>query len=135
MIKENQRLLNILHIIVDAIIIYLSFNLAYILRLDEFNSPLIRWHIISPPLGYYKDMSQYQNLLTMIVPCYLIILPYQVKLFWYHILSCSTLLLQTVGLRKTFARFLCLHKYCYRLCFPTCCYFYLKKNEKRRKKS
>ena len=73
MIKENQRLLNILHIIVDAIIIYLSFNLAYILRLDEFNSPLIRWHIISPPLGYYKDMSQYQNLLTMIVPCYLII--------------------------------------------------------------
>ena len=73
MIKENQRLLNILHIIVDAIIIYLSFNLAYILRLDEFNSPLIRWDIISPPLGYYKDMSQYQNLLTMIVPCYLII--------------------------------------------------------------
>lgn len=155
MIKENQRLLNILHIIVDAIIIYLSFNLAYILRLDEFNSPLIRWHIISPPLGYYKDMSQYQNLLTMIVPCYLIIygfcgmydpkknkwqacgafLPYQVKLFWYHILPCSTLLLQTVGLRKTFTRLLCLHKYCYRLCFPTCCYFYLKKNEKRRKKS
>lgn len=71
MIRENQRLLNIMHIIVDAIIIAFSFLLAYQLRFDDTWSPLIKYHIINPPIGYYKALEDYRNMLVLLIPCYI----------------------------------------------------------------
>ena len=73
MIRENQRLLNIMHIIVDAIIIAFSFLLAYQLRFDDTWSPLIKYHIINPPIGYYKALEDYRNMLVLLIPCYIAI--------------------------------------------------------------
>ncbi len=73
MIRENQRLLNIMHIIVDAIIIAFSFLLAYQLRFDDIWSPLIKYHIINPPIGYYKALEDYRNMLVLLIPCYIAI--------------------------------------------------------------
>ena len=47
--------------------------LAYVLRFDPFTSPLIKYHIISEPLGYFFEFERYKNILVMMVPCYLII--------------------------------------------------------------
>ena len=46
LIKENQKLLNILQLVIDAVIIAASFLLAYDLRFDDTWSPLIKHHII-----------------------------------------------------------------------------------------
>ena len=73
MIRENQKLLNIMHIIIDAIIIAFSFLLAYQLRFDDTWSPLIKYNIIRPPFGYYKSLEEYRNMLIMLIPCYIII--------------------------------------------------------------
>ena len=73
MIRENQRLLNIMHIIVDAVIIAFSFLLAYQLRFDDTWSPLIKYHIINPPIGYYKALEDYRNMLVLLIPCYIAI--------------------------------------------------------------
>lgn len=73
MIRENQKLLNIMHIIIDAIIIAFSFLLAYQLRFDDTWSPLIKYKIISPPFGYWKPLEDYRSMLIMLIPCYLII--------------------------------------------------------------
>lgn len=73
MIKDNQKLLNILHIISDGVIIVLSFMLAYNLRFDDTTSILIRYNIIEPPYGYFRDFSTYCNMLVFLVPCYLLI--------------------------------------------------------------
>ncbi len=80
MIKENQKLLNLFHVIVDAIIIIVSFILAYKLRFDDTWSPLIRYGrpltrygIILSPRGYIKPLSDYITMLVFLVPSYLII--------------------------------------------------------------
>ena len=73
MIRDNQRLLNILHVIMDAIIIAISFLLAYDLRFDDSWSPLIRYGIIPPPVGYILPSDRYLNMLIFLVPCFIII--------------------------------------------------------------
>lgn len=73
MIRENQRLLNLFHIIIDALIIAAAFLLSYELRFNELWSPLIRHHIISPPIGYYLRLDQYLNTLVFLIPCFIII--------------------------------------------------------------
>ena len=76
MIKEKQRLLNVLHIIVDAIIVMVSFVLAYKLRFNDFRhfaSPLIKYHIIGEPIGYYYPFDYYWNMMIFLTPCYIII--------------------------------------------------------------
>lgn len=73
MIKENQKLLNILQLVVDAIIIGFSFLLAYNLRFDDTWSPLIKYHIIQPPLGYIRPMRDYETMLILLIPSYLVL--------------------------------------------------------------
>ncbi len=72
-IKENQKLLNLFHIIGDAIIIALTFILSFELRIDDTWSPLIHYHIIAPPIGYVKPLEDYISMLVFLIPCYLII--------------------------------------------------------------
>ncbi len=73
MIKENQRLLNLMHVIIDAIIIAFSFLLAYYLRFDDTWSPLIKWKIIPSPFGYFLKPEKYFQMLIFLIPCFLII--------------------------------------------------------------
>lgn len=72
MIKENQKLLNLLKLIIDAVIIAFSFMLAYYLRFDDTWSPLIYHRIIPPPIGYQRRPEDYFTMLILLVPCYLI---------------------------------------------------------------
>ena len=73
MIKDNQKLLNLMHVIVDAIIIALSYILAWSLRFEDTWSPLVQWRIIPAPIGYIRPRQDYINMLVFLVPCYLII--------------------------------------------------------------
>lgn len=73
MIKENQKLLNILQLIVDAIIIGFSFLLAYNLRFDDTWSPLIKYRIIKPSIGYIRPMEDYETMLILLIPSYLVL--------------------------------------------------------------
>lgn len=72
MIKENQKLLNLLKLIIDALIIAFSFLMAYKLRFDETWSPLILRGIIDPPIGYIRPEEDYYSLLFFLIPCYLL---------------------------------------------------------------
>lgn len=73
MIKENQKLLNLLHVIVDAIIIAASFILSYMLRFENEWSPLVQHHIIPASIGYVRPREDYIAMLIFLVPCYIII--------------------------------------------------------------
>lgn len=73
MIRENQKLLNLIHIVMDAVIIAFSFIAAYYLRLDDQRSFLITHNIIAPPVGYFRPKEDYFSMLIYIVPCYIII--------------------------------------------------------------
>ncbi len=72
MIKDNQKLLNLFHVLIDAFIIVISFALAYHLRFNEESSFLITHGIIEEPLGLYGTFQQYMRMLIFIVPCYII---------------------------------------------------------------
>jgi Undecaprenyl-phosphate glucose phosphotransferase len=72
-IKDNQKLLNLIHVIVDAIIIAFSFILSWELRCDDAWSPLVHLGIIPPPRGYIRPLQDYINMLVFLIPCYLII--------------------------------------------------------------
>ena len=73
MIKDNQKLLNLMHVIVDAIIIAVSYILSWSLRFEDTWSPLVKWRIIPAPIGYIRPRQDYINMLVFLVPCYLII--------------------------------------------------------------
>lgn len=69
MIKDNQKTLNLFHIIIDAIIVAVSFALAYHFR---FKSPYTTY--LLPPKGTYQlPLNYYAKMLTVLVPGYLII--------------------------------------------------------------
>ncbi len=68
MIKENQQLFNRAHVFIDAIVIYLSFNLAYYFR---FVCPLTS--LFFPDAGYARPFLYYQPRLLFIVPFFLIL--------------------------------------------------------------
>lgn len=72
MIKENQRFLNIIHLIIDALIIVGSFLLAYFLRFDVDHSPLLIMDIIERPRGRYLDIREYMEMLVFLVPFYIV---------------------------------------------------------------
>ena len=72
-IKDNQKLLNLMHVIVDAIIIAVSYILSWSLRFEDTWSPLVKWRIIPAPIGYIRPRQDYINMLVFLVPCYLII--------------------------------------------------------------
>ena len=79
MIKENQKLLNLIHLIIDALIIVASFIMAYYLRFNVKYSPLIRLHIIKEPFGYYFPMAKYMEMLLFLIPFYII------AYFFFHL--------------------------------------------------
>ncbi len=72
MIKENQKLLNIFHLVIDALILVFSFYLAYFLRFNEAHSPLLRLRIIDGPYGGYLKLSEYMSMLIYLLPFYII---------------------------------------------------------------
>ena len=72
LIKENQKLLNLIHLLIDASIIIASFILAYFLRFNEEFSPLIKFNIINKPIGHYLPMIKYMEMLVFLVPFYII---------------------------------------------------------------
>ena len=72
MIKENQKLLNLLELVIDAVIIAFAFLAAYKLRFDDTWSPLIQHGIIEPSVGYIRPEEDYHSLLFFLIPCYLI---------------------------------------------------------------
>lgn len=71
MIKENQKLLNLFRILIDAIIIVCSFYAAYDLRFND-NSFLIVHEIIDEPVGIYGSRIDYLQILFCLIPCYLL---------------------------------------------------------------
>ncbi len=71
MIKENQKLLNLFRILIDAIIIVCSFYAAYDLRFND-NSFLIVHEIIDEPVGIYGSRMDYLQILFCLIPCYLL---------------------------------------------------------------
>lgn len=62
-----------MHIIIDAVIIAFSFQLAYDLRFDDTWSILTKWDLIPPPVGYVLKREKYLNMLVFLIPCFLII--------------------------------------------------------------
>ena len=68
MIKQNQKYFNRLHVVLDAIVIYCSFCLSYLIRFKvDFLKPFM------PVTRYYRLLSQYQGMLLVIIPIYLIL--------------------------------------------------------------
>lgn len=72
MIKENQKYLNWLHVVIDAVVIYCSFCLSYYIR---FKNPLTVYLLsyIFPPVTFWRLLPQYQPILLVLVPVYLIL--------------------------------------------------------------
>lgn len=73
MIKDNQKLLNRFHVLIDAFLVILAFTTAYWLR---FKSPLIyRYHWLYPRGNngqYWPDLLTFSRNLIYLVPSYLI---------------------------------------------------------------
>ena len=72
MIKENQKLLNLIHLLIDATIIIISFITAYFLRFNTDYSPLIKFNIIVRPYGYFFTISKYMEMLVFLIPFYIV---------------------------------------------------------------
>lgn len=71
MIKDNQKLLNQIHVVIDILIIIIAFTLAYYLRFNE-HSPLnsISYLEIS---GYFYPFRIYSRSLLLLIPGYILI--------------------------------------------------------------
>lgn len=69
MIKENQKYFNRFHIVLDALVIYCAFCLAYFLRIVVLRS-------FFSPLGYYRNFWQYQELLVLLIAVDLLLYAY-----------------------------------------------------------
>lgn len=64
MIKENQKYFNALHVVLDALVVLLSFRIGY----------FIRFTIFAPPKNtYFALFSYYYKSLILIVPLYLLL--------------------------------------------------------------
>lgn len=70
MIKENQKLLNRFHILIDAIVIYCSFCLSYLLR---FKVDFVKEFPLFPPVHYYRPLDMYQPMMPFVVLIYLLL--------------------------------------------------------------
>lgn len=70
MIKDNQKLFNRFHILLDAFILVISFRLTYYLRFQSFLIYKLEW---LNPFGYPPPFKTYAGLLIYIVPVYLLL--------------------------------------------------------------
>ncbi len=70
MIKKNQTYLNLLHVAIDAIVIYLSFVISFFLRFkfEPVSSLFVK--------AYYRELWQYNGMLAVFVPAYLLLYAY-----------------------------------------------------------
>ncbi len=74
MIKDNQKTFNRIHIIIDGILLAVSYLLSYHLR---FNSPLSEiWLFKLDPLAGFYELAKYAEFLIYLIPGYLIIYYY-----------------------------------------------------------
>ena len=64
LIKDNQKLLNRLHVVLDALIIVFSYGISWLIRFKSGFFELSSW---------YLSLEQYMKLLIYIVPLYLIL--------------------------------------------------------------
>ncbi len=71
-IKENERLLTLFRVLIDAGLLIGAFVLSYYLRFDDVHSPLIRWRWIREPIGYYSSLGEYMQCLFALVPSYIV---------------------------------------------------------------
>ncbi len=83
MIKENQKAFNRIHVILDGLVIYISFCLSYYIRFD---CPLFKG--LFSRNGYWRQLSQYQSMLAVLIPVYLLLYArfklYKPKRFQHH---------------------------------------------------
>ncbi len=73
MIKDNQRMLNRVQVLLDTFIIIIAYLITYYLR---FFSPLTRIPFFSAEVGTFYPLAEYARYLLLIVPLYLIIYSY-----------------------------------------------------------
>jgi Undecaprenyl-phosphate glucose phosphotransferase len=98
MIKDNQKMFNRVHVLMDACIIIVSYLLTYYLRFD---SPLTNLAILKAEKGTFYPLGIYAMRLLFLVPTYLLIYyftklytPKRVKGKWtefYHIIWANTI--------------------------------------------
>lgn len=69
MIKDNQKLFNRFHVLLDAFIIVISFILTYQIRFDSFISYNLEF---LRPYAYWGPLNYYSRMLIYIVPAYLL---------------------------------------------------------------
>jgi len=70
MIKDNQKMLNWVHVAMDACIVAISYVLSYYLR---FYSPLTNVHYLRVEYGTFYPLRVYVSWLIFIIPLYLLI--------------------------------------------------------------
>lgn len=70
MIKDNQKLLNRIHVVADALLTVAAFLLTYYIRFRSYFT--IRYEWLNPH-GEWGDLMYYSRLLIFIVPVYLIL--------------------------------------------------------------
>ena len=70
MIKDNQKMLNKIHILMDAVMIAMSYLLTYYLR---FLSPLARLPFLKSERGTYYPLGVYSISLLYLIPLYLLV--------------------------------------------------------------
>ena len=70
MIKDNQKLLNQVHVIIDIIIIIASFILAYILRFNSSLTYNVSYLVVN---HYFYPLNIYARMLIILIPGYLLI--------------------------------------------------------------
>jgi Undecaprenyl-phosphate glucose phosphotransferase len=70
MIKDNQKMLNRVHVLMDACIIIIAYLLTYYFR---FNSPLVNIEYFKVEPGTYYPLLVYSRRLIFLVPSYLFI--------------------------------------------------------------
>lgn len=69
MIKSNQKTLNIIHVVLDALLVMLSFRIAYEFRFKF----TLTTHFIPPLSQYFFPFSYYFKKMFIIAPVYLLI--------------------------------------------------------------
>lgn len=69
MIKDNEKTLNRIHVIVDGCTLVIAYILSYYLR---FHTPLRYLITFNPEAGYY-DLGTYSNILYLLLPGYILI--------------------------------------------------------------
>ena len=69
MIKDNQKLFNRFHVLIDAVLIAISFLLTYYIRFESMLAYRIYW---LHPSNYWDDIVTFSKMLVFVIPGYLV---------------------------------------------------------------